>query len=228
MDIEELNIGQSMTIQMIKSAIKVISPALSIPIELYDNYQNTVQYNNIVDVLKSHEAKLTMLSDIVINKLYMQTPVYAKDILLTIQKAKDELNGNKRELYAQYLTACCHINNKNDFNKELYLDYIGRIDFLDFFILKKMSNLLNNRNSISWCRIEFNEFYHTNYSENDIKIHYDHLMSLGLIERCDKEEYEAFQKKVRNSSNSYNSFKSKNLFQKTSLGKALYEFISKT
>ena len=56
------------------------------------------QYSN---VLKKHSEQLRLISDILIDKLYVNSPLYAKDILITVQKAKDEFNKEKRLIMAR-------------------------------------------------------------------------------------------------------------------------------
>lgn len=223
--LEKVTKGESM-VQIILSLLDKI-PALSIPVDLFTKYQQNTQYNNIVDVLNKHAKRLSMLTDIVIDKLYIKSPAYAKDILLTVQKAKDELNEEKRKVYALYLTACCNTENEGDNNRELYLDYVGRIDNIDFFILSKLSTTFNGRDAIGLCSEGYNHKYSSKISTNDARVHFDHLVSLGLIERTDKDEYENFMKKNDNIKHRQTVFKKLNMYQRTSLGNALYGFINK-
>ena len=80
----------------------------------------------IVDVLNKHSEQIRLISDILIDKLYINSPLYAKNILVTVQKANNEFNEEKRIVLASYLTACCHTENSNNPNKDLFLDYIAR------------------------------------------------------------------------------------------------------
>lgn len=212
-------------VQIILSVLDKI-PVLSIPVDLFTKYQQNTQYNNIADVLNKHAERLHILTDIMIDNLYIKSPAYAKDILLTVQKAKDELNEEKRKVYALYLTACCNTENEGDNNRELYLDYVGRIDNIDFFILSKLSITFNGRDAVAYSA-DYNYEHSSNISTTDVKIHFDHLVSLGLIERTDKEEYENFIKQYDNINHRQTVFKKLNMYQRTSLGNALYEFINK-
>lgn len=230
MEIENLQkekLGSSALIQMVKSAI-CLCPGLPLLVDQFSNYQHNIQYNNIVDVLQKHESQIKYLTDIVLDKMYMSSPYYAKDILTTIQKAKDELNEEKRLVYASYLTACCHKDNISDKNKDIYLEYIGRIDFVDFFILKTLTKLYNGKNAVEHCTSVYNLHHDDKVSQNDIRIHIDHLSSLGLIERCDKEEVDRFNKRVGNVNNREKIFKRLNLFQRSYLGEGLYQFVIKS
>ena len=119
LELNKENQAVSSVIQMLKSALGLI-PGMSPFVDLYSNYQQNVQYNNIVDVLKKHAEQIKMISDILIDKLYINSPLYAKDILITVQKAKDEFNEEKRMVFASYLTACCHTENSNNPNKDLW------------------------------------------------------------------------------------------------------------
>lgn len=230
MEIESIkkeSIGSSALIQMAKSVLNLYCPGLSIFVDQFSNYQQDTQYNNVVDVLQKHESQLKMATDIIIDKLYMNSPVYVKDVLTTIQKAKDELNADKRLVYASYLTSCCNKDNVQDINKDIYLDYIGRIDYVDFFILKTLTKQYNGRDAVSSCSSRYNQLHEFKVSENDIRIHLDHLTSMGLIERCDQEEVERFNKRVGNVMRRERIFKKLNLYQRSHLGEGLYQFIRK-
>lgn len=127
------------------------------------------------------------------------------------------------------MTACCHKDNISDKNKDLYLDYLGRIDFIDFFILKQLSTQYNGRNAVEVTIGSYNYQHNDDeISQNDVYIHLDHLLSLGLIERCDKEEVDKFNKRVGNVLPRGKVFKKLNLFQRSHLGDGLFKFICKS
>ena len=107
LELNKENQAVSSVIQMLKSALGLI-PGMSPFVDLYSNYQQNVQYNNIVDVLKKHSEQIRLIKDILIDNIYINSPMYAKDLLITVQKAKDEFNEEKRVVFASYLTACCH------------------------------------------------------------------------------------------------------------------------
>ncbi len=225
-DLEKDNLALSSGIQMVKSALGLI-PGFAPIVELYSNYQQNVQYNNIVDVLNKHSEQIRLISDILIDKFYINSPQYAKDILVTVQKAKDEFNEEKRIVLASYLTACCHTENSNNPNKDLFLDYIARLDFIDIFILNNLSKNYNGENIIEHCTTKYNSEHELKLSKLDIQIHVEHLSSLGVIERCDKEEVDRFNQRRGNVRPIEMNFKKLNFYQRTYLGDGIHSFLSK-
>ena len=225
-DLNRLNPKTASLVEFVKSGLSEI-PVLAQFIDAFSAYEQTVQTNNIIDVLKTHGMQIETLLSKTKNSVRMSSLSYPSDVMLTIQKAKDELNESKRKLYASYLTACCHIENENDSNKSIYLDYIGRLDFYDVFILKSLSNLYNGKDAVDFCTNSYNQHYKGNITTTDTRIHLDHLTSLGLIERSDKEEVDKFNQRVGNRQSRQKIFKKLNLYQRTSLGNALYIFIKK-
>lgn len=195
-------------------------------VNLFNDFEKTVQYNNIVDVLQSHAEQIKELKES-LNKAYAESPNYVKDILDTIQKAKDELNQEKRHAYASYLTACCHIENNDNINKQIFLDYLGRLDYLDIFILKWLTPHYNGHDAVSLCMSKYNYEHQAHITKVDIMIHLEHLCSLGLIERCDKEEVENFNKRNGNIMSRHTTFKRNNFFQRTVTGDGFVSFIRK-
>ena len=61
-----------------------------------------------------------------------------RDLLRTVDYSKDEIDENKRIMYAKYLTACCHIDNAENRCKRMFLELMEKIDGLDFYILKSL------------------------------------------------------------------------------------------
>lgn len=224
----ELNkdsLTKSSIIQMLKTALAMFPP-LNFAVDLYSNYQQNVQYNNIVDVLHKHSCQLKKIEDF-IDKSYMSSIQYAKDMYVTIQRAKDELNEDKRTIYASYITSCCLSENSNDHNKELYLDYIGRLDFIDIFILRNLSKYYNGKDAVEFCTSNYNIYHENKVSKLDIQIHLEHLSSMGVVERCDREEVDKFNQRVGNVKPRGKIFKKFNYYQRTYLGDGIYTFITK-
>lgn len=73
-NLQKEGLVSSAVIQMAKSAISLI-PGLSLLVDQFSNYQQNVQYNNIVDVLQKHASQLSILTEIVLDKIYMNSPV---------------------------------------------------------------------------------------------------------------------------------------------------------
>ena len=227
-DIELNKVNQvvSSGIQMLKSALAQI-PVMAPFVDLYSNYQQNVQYNNIVDVLNKHSKQIRLITDILIDKIYINSPMYAKDLLITVQKAKDEFNEEKRLVFASYLTACCHKENSNNPNKDLFLDYIARLDFIDIFILQNLRINYNGKNAVEYCTYEYNRKHANTVSKLDNQIHVEHLSAIGVIERCDKEEVDRFNQRYGNRQPREKVFKKLNYYQRTYLGNGIYSFLRK-
>ena len=62
------------------------------------DYLNLLQINNIIDVLNELKEKIDFVEEQIHGKLYVDPPVFKDDVLPTLQKAKDELNAEKRYL----------------------------------------------------------------------------------------------------------------------------------
>lgn len=225
--IEKSNVRTAALMQLIKAAFSNI-PLLGITIDLYDKYQSCIQYNNIVDVLTKHEEQIEKLKDTNLDMNYVSSSERINDIVVVCQKAKDELNEEKRETYAKYLTAGCLKINTPNFNKDIYLDYIGRMDFMDIFILNILSDDLCDWNSIESCARRFEEHFSSSNSHEDFEIHLDHLKSLGLIKYWDESETDCFPVYRQNShlNDLRESLKKQHLYIKSSLGKALMSYIN--
>ena len=65
----------------------------------------------IEDVLKTAFAMIDELDNRVRNMEYINSQEFICDLLRTVDYSKDEIDENKRIMYAKYLTACCHIDN---------------------------------------------------------------------------------------------------------------------
>ncbi len=98
---------------LLESIVKIVAngqhPIMGIGANLYFDYQNALQYNNVVDFLQKLLEHLEWLNEIVLGKLFVEEPVIKKDLMQTIQIAKDEMISEKRDLYASYVTACCRM-----------------------------------------------------------------------------------------------------------------------
>lgn len=226
--IHKENYVSSGIIQLVKSAINLVVPGLSVVVDQFANYQQNVQYNNIVDILNKHSQQIKLLMETVINQDYLKSSGYVNDILLTVQKAKDELDEEKRDIYASYLSACCHKDNISDKNKLIYLEILGRINYLDFSILKHLSKRFNGKNAIESCMSSYNLEHKEKIGKLDIQIHLEYLLSLGLVERCDKEEVDTFYQRVKAEIPRRKLFKNYNYYQRTYLGDNLLRFITKS
>ena len=209
---------------LLESIVKIVAngqhPILGVGANLYFDYQNVVQYNNVVDFLQKLKERLEWLNEIVLGKLFVEEPVIKKDLMQTIQIAKDEMVSEKRDLYASYVTACCHPENKDWSRKQIYLRKIEQLDYLGIGILKILEKH-SREDSIVKTMSEDKAFT----DNEDIRAQLWDLESLGLAEKISAKDYYDTQRRggnrmVRNPENVY-------LYKRTKLGDGLYNFIVK-
>jgi len=203
---------------IVKIAANIQHPVLGVGANLYFDYQNVVQYNNVVDFLQKLKERLEWLNEIVLGKLFVEEPVIKKDLMQTIQIAKDEMVSEKRDLYASYVTACCHPENKDWSRKQIYLRKIEQLDYLGIAILKVLEKNSNEGGIVKAISLE-------NHDKEDIMAQLWDLESLGLAEKISAKDYFETQRRggnrmVRNPENVF-------LYKRTKLGDGLYNFIIK-
>lgn len=209
---------------LLESIVKIVAngqhPVLGIGANLYFDYQNALQYNNVVDFLQKLLERLEWLNEIVLGKLFVEEPVLKKDLMQAIQIAKDELISEKRDLYASYVTACCHPDNKDWSRKQIYLRKIEQLDYLGIGILKILEK--HSREDSIVKTMSENKVFTDN---EDIRAQLWDLEALGLAEKISAKDYYDAQRRggnrmVRNPENVY-------LYKRTKLGDGLYNFIVK-
>lgn len=196
------------------------SAIISAFVDFLISLRSRSQLNNVADVVNQHTLDLNIIKDTLGGKnLYLNTPLYVEDLLSTLQKAKDEANRKKRELYASYLTACCRPENVNCTSKTIYLNKISQLDEVGLFILQYLGNNSNPRNIMTAL-----------YSDKGIAInsedflnHLYDMESMKVVERINIKDYLAMHKRggnrmPRNPENVY-------VYKRTSLGNGLYNFI---
>lgn len=86
------------------------------------DYQNQKQIKLIEDVLNRFRGMIDNLDERVKNLEYMNSQDFICDLLLTLDRAKDEQNDYRRNMYARYLIACCHIENAKNRYKRIFLE----------------------------------------------------------------------------------------------------------
>ena len=180
------------------------------PIAFFANglcdYLNTLQVNNIIDFVQMLDKQI----DDIIERIEPEI------FLSTLQKVKDEMNEEKRKLYASYIVACVHPDNSDCDNKSIYLNLIDQLDYLSIYIL----NVLEDYNTES-CLIEK---IGQNYNKDAVLVRLWSLCSLNLIEKISAGELD-------NSRKSFGNIKSRNpkmpLYKRTRLGERLFDFIIK-
>ena len=170
------------------------------------DYLNTLQVNNIIDFVQILDKQI----DDIIKKIDPEI------ILSTLQKVKDEMNEEKRKLYASFIIACIHPDNSDCDNKSIYLNLLDQLDYLSIYILNVLENYNTERHLIE--KIE------QNYDKDAVLVRLWSLYSLNLIEKISAGELDNLYKHRGN-------IKSKNpnllLYKRTGLGERLFSFIIK-
>ena len=209
-------------LKAIGSTNSITSPMAS----MLSDYQNHKQCQLINDILTRFVEMLKELDERVKNLEYINSTEFVCDILQTVDCAKNEIDENKRIMYAKYLIACCHIDNEKNRFKRIFLEYMGKMDGIDFYILKHLKTTFNGRDAVGEIFSMYNYEYKSNATKREIMNHFYYLTSLGIIEMSDQEEVEQFLKKHK-SKISQSTFKKAHMFQRTTLGDDLYKFITK-
>ena len=166
------------------------------------------------------------LDERVRNIEYMNSQECVCDLLRTVDHVKDEIDEEKRIMYAKYLTACCHIENADSRFKRIFLEYMGKMDGLDLYILKSLNTTFNCKNIIEDVENSYNYSYNCNVTKKEVLNHVYYLTSLGLIEMSDEEEVVKFLKRYDEKPFG-KTFKKSYMYQRTTLGDDLYQFIKK-
>lgn len=178
------------------------------------------QFNNVVDVVNQHTSDLNIIKESLLDKnFYLNTPVYVEDLLSTLQKAKDETNKKKRELYASYLTACCRPENVNCSSKPIYLNKLSQLDEVGLFILQCLGSIGNPTAIMAALSSEKN----ITINSEDFYNHLYEMESMKIVEKINVKDYLATHKRGGNRMprNPERVF----YYKRTSLGNGLYNFI---
>ncbi len=208
---------------LLESITKIVGttahPLLGGALTICYDYQNTIQYNNIIDVLRDFEEQLRNLK-VRIDRIDQEDiPV----IQQTIQIAKDDMMPEKRKLYASFLVACCHPNNSKCKIKPIYLNKLQQLDSLGLFILKNINGYKRERTIINDVR----KIYDNSIENEDILSCLCNLeSSLGLLEKRNAEELMSERSRRggnRRILNQENVF----YYKRNYLGEGLYNFIIK-
>ena len=210
----------------ILKAIGSCCPFTAPIVSLLSDFQNHKQNLLIEDVLKKAFAMIDELDNRVRNMEYINSQEFICDLLRTVDCSKDEIDKNKRNMYAKYLTACCHIDNAENRCKRMFLELMEKINGLDFYILKSLKITFDGKDAIERIYSKYNDEYNSDVSKKEVMNHFYYLTSLCLIEMSDQEEVEAFLQKYKEKLYS-STFRKAHLYQRTTLGDDLYQFISK-
>ena len=96
------------------------------------------------------------LDERVKNLEYMNSQDLIYDLLQTLDRAQNEQDEYRRNMYAKYLTSCCHIENDKNRYKRILLEYMGKMDELDFYILKSLEIHYVDRNAVKHVQLSYN------------------------------------------------------------------------
>ena len=181
------------------------------------DYLNMLQVNNIIDVLNELKDKIDFVEEQIHEKLYVDPPVFKDDVLSTLQKAKDELNVEKRKMYATYIMACIHPNSIDCSNKSIYMNLLDQLDYLSVHILRQLDYYTTEKKIVEKMR--------QNYDKEVIQVHLWGLQSCGLVDKISAKEYESSDKRGGNRRllHPEGVF----LFKRTDLGNSFLNFIVK-
>ena len=159
---------------MVLSILKALgscSPATAPLASLLSDFQNQKQYQLIEDTLSKFSAMIGKLDERVRNIEYMNSQECVCDLLRTVDHVKDEIDEEKRIMYAKYLTACCHIENADSRFKRIFLEYMGKMDGLDLYILKSLNTTFNCKNIIEDVENSYNYSYNCNVTKKEVLTH---------------------------------------------------------
>lgn len=177
----------------------------------------TLQINNIIEVLNDLKARIDNIEEKTGRSLYFDKVVFEEDILPMLQKAKDEVNAQKRKIHVTFIAACIHPDNVDCSNKSIFSNYLDKLDYLSVYILQNL------------------EYYHTEKqllekigSKYDAKVILVHLWDLkanDLVDKISAEEYERTHRrygniKIRHPENIF-------LYKRNMFGGELLNFIIK-
>ena len=181
------------------------------------DYLNMLQVNNIIDVLGELKDKIDFVEEQIHGKLYVDPPVFKDDILPTLQKAKDELNAEKRKMYATYIMACIHPDSIDCSNKSIYLNLLDQLDYLSVYILRQLGYYTTEKRNV--------EKIGQSYDKEVTLVHLWQLQPCGLGDKISAKEFERMNKRGGNSRllHPEGVF----LYKRTALGNSFLNFIVK-
>lgn len=229
MDNKKVTISKTNLLDKILIAIKAgasTAPCAGGLASLLSDYQNQKQYKLIEDVLNRFLTMIEKLDERVKNLEYMNSQDLIYDLLQTLDRAQNEQDEYRRNMYAKYLTSCCHIENDKNRYKRIFLEYMGKMDELDLYILKSLEIHYVDRNAVEHVQLSYNYQNRSDVSQHEVLNHFHYLTSLGLIEMPDREEIEKIRKR-HDETPVKTAFRKERIYQRTTLGDDLFKFIQK-
>lgn len=159
-------------------------------INVFCDSLNTIQVNNIIDVLNELKTRIDFIEKKTGRNLYFDTLVFEDDILPTLQKAKEQLNARKRKLYVSFITACIHPDNLNCNNKTIFSNYLDKIDYLSIYLLNILGSYRTEKQLV--------EVIGSKYDENVTLVHLWDLKANNLVDVISAEEFERLHRRFGN------------------------------
>lgn len=214
------------TIEIICSLSKgVLSafPCASAISSIFSDWQNHIQYKSIQVVLTKHLNKITELESKV-DKKFCNSEDYGYITLQTIMKAKDEVKEQKRELFANFLTSCCLLDNSQSLNKNMFLDLVVRMENFHILLLKVLDNEYSTFGSLYFINSHLNEKVSSNLDKYEVEYNLDYLVSLGLAVKVDQTIYKHFFEQVGLKGGTTDLLSNK-IYYRTPLGEELILFL---
>lgn len=221
-EISKMSLGDKI-ISALKACASSFPIASSLASSLSD-YQNYKQMKLIEDVLNRFLGMIQELDNRLKDLEYMNSQEFVYDLLQTVDHAKDEQDEYRRNMFARYLTSCCRVEHVKNRNKRIFLDLMGKLDELDYFILKSLGIHFVDRNAVEDVVAHFNYENHSNISQREVTNHFYYLTSLGVIEMPDQEEVDKFRER-HNEKPTRSAYRKERIYQRTTLGDDLYKFI---
>ena len=216
---EEITISKDSKIefiarQLIKYAMNP-NPIVAILNTFWEG-SDTLQRNNIIDVLNDLKTRVDYVEEKTQIKIRFDAPIFSDDILPILQKAKNEFNTQKRQLYATFIAACIHPDNLNCSNKVIFSNYLDRLDYLSIYILNNIKSYCTERQLI--------EIIDSKEDKDTILVHLWNLKSLDLVESITADEYE---KSSRFGNRRLLNSKNVLLYKRSNLGNEFLNFMLK-
>lgn len=228
-DNKKIEISKMGLVDQLISALKAlvsIHPFASPMLSLFSDYQNQKQMMLIEDVLNRFLGMIEELDNRVKDLEYMSSSNFIYDVLQTSNYAKDEQDEYRRKMLAKYLTSCCLNENSKNRNKRIFLDLLVKMDELDYYILKNLDLNYKDRNAVEDVASSFKRERQSDIRQREVLNHFYYLTSLGIIEMPDQEEVDKFRKR-HNVKPTRVAYRKERIYQRTTLGDDLYNFISK-
>ena len=129
-------------------------------------------------------------------------------------------------MFAKYLISCCHIDNVKTRSKRIFLDLMGKMDKLDYFILKSLSINYIDKNAVNEVVSKYKYENNIDISSREVMNHFYYVTSLGIIEMPDKAYVDKFRKE-HGEKLTRSAYSKERIYRRTTLGDDLYKFIEK-